>query len=100
MHGIGAGLRRGVQDPLDVQITVAWRTRTDRVRAVRQAHVERRAIALRIDGDGRDGHVAAGADHAHRDLAAVGDQNFLQRPYFTVSGVEAWLTALSGGASP
>ena len=39
------------------------------------AHVERAAVGLGVDGHGRDAHRAAGAGHAHGDLAAVRDQD-------------------------
>jgi hypothetical protein len=40
--------------------------------------VEGGGVGLRVDGDGRDGHLAARADDPHRDLAAVGDENLLK----------------------
>ena len=45
---------------------------------VGHAHVQRRAVGFGVDGDGLDAELAAGADHAHGDLAAVGDQDFLE----------------------
>jgi len=38
--------------------------------------VQRIAIEFGVDGDGRDAHLSTGAHHAHRDLAAIGDQDF------------------------
>jgi hypothetical protein len=32
-------------------------------------------LAVTVDGDRTDVEFAAGADHAHRDLAAIGDQH-------------------------
>ena len=46
---------------------------------VGEAHVQRPAVRLREDGDRPDPHLAAGADDAHRDLAAVGDEHLLER---------------------
>ena len=44
------------------------------------ADVESTAIGVGVDDDGLDAHLAAGADHADGDLAAVGDQDFLEQP--------------------
>jgi len=41
------------------------------------AHVERGAVALRVDRNRRRPHLAARTDDAHGDLAAIGDQNLL-----------------------
>ena len=46
-----------------------------RDRLVGHAHVQRAAVGLGEHGDGGDAQLAAGADHAARDLAAVGDQD-------------------------
>src|SRR5439155_20871364 len=59
------------------QVAVARRARSDRVRLVGAADVQRGAIALGVHGDRRDVHLAARADDAHGDLAAVRDQDFL-----------------------
>jgi hypothetical protein len=40
--------------------------------------VQRVAIELGVRGDGGDAHLATGAHDAHGDLAAVGDEDFLQ----------------------
>src|SRR5689334_16070894 len=37
--------------------------------------MQREAILLRVDGDGRESELAGGAHHANRDLTPVGDQN-------------------------
>jgi hypothetical protein len=44
--------------------------------------VERIPIAFGVDGDGRHAQLAAGADDANGDLAAIGDQNLLQNTLF------------------
>ena len=33
-------------------------------------------VGSRVDRDGRDAELLAGAQHAQRDLAAIGDQDF------------------------
>ena len=54
--------------------TLARGRRPDRDGVVREAHVERAAVGLGVDGDRRDPEVAAGADDPDRDLAAVRDE--------------------------
>src|ERR1700719_2529329 len=44
------------------------------------AHVERRAIGIRIHRDRFDSQLAAGADNPHRDLSAVGNKHSLEHP--------------------
>ena len=46
---------------------------------VGQEDVQRRRVVLRVDGDGGDAEIGGGAGHAHRDLAAVRNQKFLER---------------------
>ena len=75
MDGVGAARARGVEQRLDVQIALARRRRADRDRLVGEPHVRRVGVGLGVDRDGRDAHRAAGADDAHGDLAAVGDQD-------------------------
>ena len=52
--------------------------RTDADVVVGEAHVQRLAVGLGVDGDGLDAELAAGANDAQRDLAAIGDQDFLE----------------------
>ena len=47
-------------------------------RAVGEADVEALAVGGRVHGDGLDAELAAGADDADGDLAAVGDQDALE----------------------
>ena len=81
MHGLRSGLLGDRQDPVDVQVALRGRRRTARVRLVSVADVQGIAVGVGIDGDGPDAELAAGANHAHRDLAAVRDQHlFKGRP--------------------
>ena len=75
MDRLRAGqLRRG-DDAALVQIALLRRGRAEAIALVRQRHVQRVAIRLGIHGDGGDAHLLTGADDAHGNLAAVGDQN-------------------------
>ena len=78
MNRLRAGDDRGADNVDDVRVTLAAGGRADTDRFVRVAHVERLLVGLAEHGDGGDPHLPAGADHAHRDLSAVGDQDLLE----------------------
>ena len=82
MNRVGAGDLGGADDRRHAQVAVEAARRTDADVLVGKPHVQRVLVGLRIDGDGLDAELAAGADDAQRDLAAVGDQNLVehQRP--------------------
>src|SRR5207249_1210842 len=50
----------------------------DAMRLVGLLHVDGSGVALRVDRDGPDSELPAGADDAHGDLAAVGDEDSLK----------------------
>ena len=78
MDRVGAGdLGRG-DEARNVEIRLARRRGADADVVVGEAHVQRLAVGLGIDGDRLNAELAAGADDAQRDLAAIGDQNFLK----------------------
>jgi hypothetical protein len=77
VHCVGAGSTDRVEDPVDAQVTFAGRVPADGVGLVGHPHVKGRPIAIGVDRDAPDPHVAARADDSHRDLAAVGDQDLL-----------------------
>ena len=52
--------------------------RADAHVVVGEAHVQRLAVGLGVHGDRLDAELAAGADDAQRDLAAIGDQDLLE----------------------
>src|SRR5581483_10549142 len=70
-----AGRLRGLQDLLDDEVALRRGRRADRVRVVRLPDVQRRPVGIRVDGDGLDAKLAAGANHADGDLPAVRDQH-------------------------
>src|SRR5215475_10299533 len=79
MHAVGARLPRGIDQTIDTEIALAGCIAADVHGTVGKPDVPRAPVAVRIHRDGLDPHVAAGADHAHRDLAAVRDENPLHR---------------------
>ena len=62
----------------NVQIAVGAPRRTDADVFVGEADVQRILVGLRIDGDGLDAELAAGADDAQGDFAAISDEDFLE----------------------
>ena len=75
MDRLGAAAPRHVEDLVDVEVRLARRRWTDVVGVVGLAHVQRLAVHVGEDGDRLDAHLAAGANDADGDFAAVGDQN-------------------------
>ena len=69
-----ARLAGGRDELLRDEVALARGGRADRDGVVREADVERAAVGLGVDRDGRDSEVAAGADDPHGDLAAVRDE--------------------------
>ena len=74
---VRAGALGGFENLVDLEVAFARRRRPDVDRFVGVADVQAGAVSIRIHGDGRDAQFAAGADDAHGDLAAIGDQHFL-----------------------
>ena len=77
VHGVGARAPRRLHEAVDHEVALGGGGGTDRVRLVGHLHVQRLAVGLREDGDGRDAQLAARAQHADGDLAAVGDEQLL-----------------------
>ena len=61
---------------LDVEVAARRLVRAEMKRLIRLAHVARGAVAVRVDRDSREPHLAARAHDTDGDLAAVGDQDF------------------------
>src|SRR5687768_16863849 len=78
MDRVGTGCASRVDDAVDPKVAVAGRVGPDAYRLVRHADVTRGTIALGIDRHRFEVQVAARANHAHRDLPAVGDEDFVQ----------------------
>ena len=76
VDGLRAGERGRGEDGGHVQVTARGAGRADADALVRQRHVQSVAVGLGKHRHGGDAHLLAGADDAHGDLAAVGDQQF------------------------
>ena len=78
MDGVDVGDLGGADDRGNVEIAARAFGRADADGFVGEAHVQAVAVGFRIDGDGLDAQILAGADDANGDLAAIGDQDFLE----------------------
>ena len=72
------GVARDAQDFFDHEITFRGGRGTDGIGFVGEAHVERGAIHVAIDRNRAHAEFAACAHDAHRDFAAIGNQDFLE----------------------
>ena len=92
---VGAGLGGDLEHAVDVEVG-GGPGPAERARHVRLARVERRGIVVGVDGDGPPPQLGGGAEHADRDLPAVGDQQRPRRHRCTIpSGVHAPSTRCS-----
>ncbi len=64
-----------LEQPIDAEVALRRRGRTDLDGQVGGAHVRAQAIRRRIDGDRLEALLVAGADDAQRDFAAVRDEH-------------------------
>jgi hypothetical protein len=64
-----------VDDPLLHEIALARRSRTEQISLAGSSDVERVAIRLRVDGDGRAPELPQRAEDPDRDLATIGDEH-------------------------
>ena len=64
------------QDSRHVQITVLYARRSDTDTFIRQTDVQGVSVSLAENRDRRDPHFLARTNDAHRDLPAIGYQNF------------------------
>src|SRR5665647_2083882 len=78
MDRVGARDLRGGDEARDLEVRLARRRRPDADIVVGKADVERLAIGFGVDGNRLDVELAARADDSERDLAAIGDQDFLE----------------------
>ena len=62
-----------LDDPIDGQVALSGRSRTDRIGIVRIFYVEGLAVGLRVNRDGLDVQFATGPGDSNGDFAAIGD---------------------------
>jgi len=98
VNGVGAAAAGGVQDPLDVEIGLAGRWRTEHDRLAGLPHVRGVHVGLGVHGHRREPEVAAGAEHAPGDLAAIGDQDLAHQGGLSVTSTVTMRQPASVGA--
>ena len=84
---------------VDAEITFAGRRGADEVGFVGEADMEGGAVGFAEDGDGADAEFAAGAEDAHGDFAAIGDQDFVEHADLAMlrdSSMRRWPVLVSG----
>jgi hypothetical protein len=78
MNGAGAGLARGGNNSLAVEIALGRLRRTDADRFVGEAHGEAVLVGVAENRDRAQPKLLGGADDPHRDLATVGYQKLVE----------------------
>ncbi len=78
VEGVGAGDLGRRDEPGDVEVGVPRRRSADAHVVVREAHVQRLAVRLRVHGHGAEAELLARADDPQGDLPAVRDQDFFE----------------------
>ena len=75
MNCVGTGLLGGVDDLVDHQVALCSGVATESNGLVGQAHVQRVAIRLGVNGNGLEPCVTASTNDADGDFTTVGDEN-------------------------
>ena len=79
VYGVGAGATRDGENLLDREVRLGARRPFQGISLVGELRVHGVAILVGVDGDRALSGVAGGADHAHGDLAAIGDEDLGDR---------------------
>ena len=108
VDGFGPAVAGDGQEAFGIQIAFAGRCRAEPPGFVGFADKQGTGIGIRIDGNGADTELAAGADDPAGDFATVGDQDLLEHggPFLTCGtrrngypgwGHSGWPTGLAPG---
>jgi hypothetical protein len=81
MDGIAAGIQRGIEHRLLVQITGRGFRWTDGYGLIGRTHMFGMAVSLRINGYGGDAQLPAGPYDPARDFATVGNEDFSKQAH-------------------
>jgi hypothetical protein len=84
MDGVAAGAAGHVHELIDAKITFARGCRANGISFVGEADVKACAVDFTEDDDGTDAKFATGAQNAHGDFPAIGDQDFFEHALFAV----------------
>jgi hypothetical protein len=78
MHRVGAGDLAGGEQRRHVEIAVLRRRWADADALVGEPHMHGVGVGGGVHRDSRDAELLTGAQHPERDLAAVGDEDFVE----------------------
>src|ERR1700756_2813951 len=78
MDCISARSLGDVEDFMNVEVRFPGGSRTDRVRLIGFADMERGAVDVGVNCDGSDPHLVACANHSYRNLPPIRDENLLE----------------------
>ena len=76
---------RYLQNRLNVEIALARWAGPMQYASSASRDMQRIAVRVGVDGDGAHAKLLAGANHAHGDLAAIGDQDALKHRHVPTS---------------
>ena len=79
VDGVGAGAVGHLDQLVHHEVGLGGGVAAQRVGLVGELDVQGVAVRIRVDRHGGDAFIACGADDAHGDFAAVGDQHLAQR---------------------
>ena len=96
MDRIGARALRDFDHAFGDQIRIAGGCRSARIGGIGEADVQRLAVSLGVDRDGRDLQLATSAHHANRDLASICDQYLLKHSRIVPWPLERDVSVLPG----
>ena len=88
MDTLGAGAQRGIDDRIDVEVALPSRRWSDSNGDICLGDVAGSRIGVAVDRHGPNAHGFTRPNHAHGNLAAVGDQNGVEHSWrhVTTSG--------------
>ena len=86
MNGIRADFTSNADDARRVEVTLSRPCRPATNRFIRRAHMQCGLIRFRVDRHRSDPHLTTGPRNPNRDLATIGDQNFLEHRHPSITG--------------
>ena len=93
MQRIATGAARYVHEFVDAKVAFDRRSGAYRVCFIGEADVQGFAIDIAENGGGADAQLAAGAQNAHGNLSAIGDQDFSEHG-LRMRGLGMWAAGL------
>jgi hypothetical protein len=75
VDGIGPRLAGDIKNPIDIEVGLGRRGRTDVPRLIGEVDVDGISVQFGVDGDRTETEIVSGANYADGDLAPVRDEN-------------------------